>query len=244
MTAEEAATEGADVDPEQAGTAVAARSPSPAMLNTQATHRHPRTTHQPSSRAQFEDLAVQRRDAASGVRLLIGNQDLTDSWVRCSGQTGYSRPVYAEDPKDELADKQRAADAGAAWASCARRHGYPTAKDPAPPVADGWQTQPTAVLPATITVAELKALLEECPSFDREAWREADRALAENPELSDEEYLAIKGADPAIRFDVPCADGSAVKCDEATWARLNPLTQVIEQQVNDYLREVNQGGGR
>jgi hypothetical protein len=192
--------------------------------------------------AQFEDMAALRPDddAAPAGRLFVGEADLTKAWTHCAAQTGYTRPVWVEDPQDELVEKQHTAEASAAWAACAREHGYPATKDPAAPVADGWATHPVAVLPASITAAELQALLEDCPTFDREARLEADKLAVEDPRMTDDDYWQLAGAEAAIGFDVPCKDGSAAECDEATWSRFNPLLLVIEEQTNAYLRELNQ----
>jgi hypothetical protein len=194
---------------------------------------------------QFEAMAAARDTAnpndgpSSGSKLFVGERDLTETWIRCAEDTGYVTPVYANDPNEELVDKQRIAQAGAAWAECARSHGFPTTKDPQAPVADDWTTEPTAVLPASVTEIELRALLDECPTFDRAARMDGDLRLAKDPGLSEEEYEEMKGTEALIGFDVPCQDGSATECDDATWAKYNPLVLVIEEQTNEYLRELN-----
>jgi hypothetical protein len=193
--------------------------------------------------AQFEDMAAGRPAGESRKWLFVDGQDLTAEWAACEAETGYAKPAYVEDPQDEELEKRRTAEASAAWASCARGHGFPATKDPAAPKADGWATAPRAVLPATITEAELRALLADCPTFDREARLKADRAAAEDPNLGDDEYWRIAGTEAVIGFDVPCWNGSEAVCDDATWAKYNPLVQVIEEQTNEYLREWNQAEG-
>jgi hypothetical protein len=64
---------------------------------------------------------------------------------------------------------------------------------------------------------------------------DGDDALAANPDISEEEYWSLVPAEAAIGFDIPCQDGSAVECDEATWAKYNPLHQVVQDQRNAYL---------
>jgi hypothetical protein len=192
---------------------------------------------------RFQDMGAELQAGGKDRGwLFVGEADLTAEWERCERETGYARPEYVTDQNEELRDKQAAAAAGATWAQCAREHGFPGTKDPAPPVSDDWETEPAAVLPATITPDELRALLVECPSFDREARLKADRRLAEDPELGEDEYWAIRGKDPVIGYDVPCLDGSAAVCDDATWSKYNPLSLVIEEQTNAYLEELNAGG--
>lgn len=48
--------------------------------------------------------------------------------------------------------------------TCARENGFPEPADPAPPVADGRMTTPTAVRPADTAPEELDELLVECPA--------------------------------------------------------------------------------
>jgi hypothetical protein len=105
--------------------------------------------------------------------LFLGESDYSAQFQECLEQTGYiPLPPEREDPADELKQKQAMADAGSAWARCARDQGHPGARDPDPPVADGFKTRPTAKLPWSITAEELKALVLACPTHRVDA--EAD----------------------------------------------------------------------
>ena len=167
--------------------------------------------------------------------LIIGGEDMSENWQQCANVSGYQRPAWIQDPTEELQEKRRIADAGTAWAACARRNGHPSTKDPEAPQADDWATEPTAVLPSGITAQQLAALLEVCPTFDSEAQAAADDDLAADPDMAEDEYWALVPAEAVIGFNVPCQDGSAVECDEATWAKYNPLHQLVENQRNAYL---------
>ncbi|MCL1898004.1 MAG: hypothetical protein FWG16_04200 [Micrococcales bacterium] len=114
--------------------------------------------------------------------LFLGEADYSEAFGQCLEQTGYTAPVPDQDPADELKQKQATAKAGTDWANCARLNGFPEINDPDPPKADNWQTTPSVELPNSITVEELRALLEVCPNFDR-AGREAWDQAAANPEL-------------------------------------------------------------
>jgi hypothetical protein len=167
--------------------------------------------------------------------LIIGADDLSDAWRTCAAATGYAEPTWSEDPGEEMRSKERTAQAGVAWAECARLNGYPATKDPAPPVADDWATTPTVALPADITLEQFDALLDACPPYDLEGHAAADDQAEADPELTEEEYQELVPADPQIGFDLPCANGSAAVCDDETWAKYNPYHQRVEERWNNYL---------
>jgi hypothetical protein len=191
----------------------------------------------------FEELGAAREPAGSApgdVRwVIVEGVDRTDAWLECSANTGYSRPESLADPTKELQEKAAAAAAGAEWAACARENGYPAARDPDPPVADNWDTYPSAVLPGEITPDQLRTLVAVCPTFDSAARAEADRAQAEDPDLPEDEYWRIAGQNPDIAFELPCPDGASGNCEEATLGRELALYQVLEEEQNRYLRELN-----
>jgi hypothetical protein len=96
--------------------------------------------------------------------LIVGDTDRTQALRACIKETGYNEPVYQNDPASELKEKQAVSEATVTWITCARSHGYQDLADPAPAVADGYMTTPTAVLPADITSQELEVLLGQCPA--------------------------------------------------------------------------------
>ncbi|MDR3360616.1 MAG: hypothetical protein LBO20_08235 [Bifidobacteriaceae bacterium] len=172
--------------------------------------------------------------------LFIGDDDFTEPWVACLDQTGYLEPNVPADPGDELKQKQLWARASAEWAGCARDNGFPTTKDPTAPVADNYETTPTAVLPSTIQPDELRTLLEVCPNFDPDG----------DQEITEDEAEAIGGyfgtVDPVIGFDLPGYDGGSSPgsglVDEAVAARLAELQRVLNEALAEfYARTVQQG---
>ncbi|MDR2374075.1 MAG: hypothetical protein LBD77_08285 [Bifidobacteriaceae bacterium] len=175
--------------------------------------------------------------------LIIGQVDHTEDFVKCLDESGYTQPVWKQDPAEELKYKQATAKVTAEWAACARDNGYPNVKDPDPPVADEWSTQPTAVLPADITTDQLRALLAVCPNFDAEKQKAYDEAVAAMDENASEEdweklYEEFDINEPAIGFDLPGLDGQGwegiEELDEATLARYDELSQILYEQANAY----------
>jgi hypothetical protein len=192
---------------------------------------------------QYEQLTAAREpsgDAPGSVRwLVVDGVDQTDVWMTCGNQSGYSRPTPQADPAVELEKKGAIAAAGVKWADCARSHGYPAVRDPEPPVADNWETYPSVMFPGDITPDELRALLKECPSFDSAAREAADRAWAEDPDLSDAEYWRLAGQNPDIAFGSPCQDGPDGSCKAGGSGGQFLLYQVLEEEQNRYLEELN-----
>ncbi|MDR2567001.1 MAG: hypothetical protein LBC97_13300 [Bifidobacteriaceae bacterium] len=172
--------------------------------------------------------------------LIIGTTDHTDAFVKCLDQTGYQPSTYAGDPKEILRTHQREAEAAAKWAQCARENGYPGVKDPPAPVL-GDRTVPTAVLPASITEADLNALLDRCPNFDmaaQQAFNDAMEALGANPPEDEwqrvwDEYAVVA---PSIGFDAPGWDGtdadSGPAPDAATLKHLQSLREVLNARLS------------
>jgi hypothetical protein len=146
--------------------------------------------------------------------LILGDQDLTEPFVACVNATGYTMPEFAPDPAEELRYKESRLEGTMAWLRCARLNGWPYLADPPAIVADSYATMPSALLPATISPADLRALLQACPSFDTAAHQEADAYRQENFDdtWSEEEAAAFddevrikfpRSVDPLIGFDAP-----------------------------------------
>jgi hypothetical protein len=95
--------------------------------------------------------------------LLVDGFDWTTQYAACVTESGFVEAVLETDAEYELAEKDALTRAGLAWAKCARDHGRPEVIDPVPPQADGWETQPIALLPAWITDIELRELIDQCP---------------------------------------------------------------------------------
>jgi hypothetical protein len=161
--------------------------------------------------------------------LFIGDEDFTLAWVTCLDRTGYSEPDPAADPGDELRQKQLWAAVSAEWAQCARDNGVLAAKDPEAPVADNYETIPTAVLPSTIQPDELRALLRVCPNFDPDGGLET---------VEGEAYVSGEAIDPFIGFDLPGYDGSRPPntgvVDEATASRIAELQAILNESLAEF----------
>jgi hypothetical protein len=192
---------------------------------------------------RFEELGSGRDPVGSAAGdihwLIVDAVDRTDAWNSCASATGYSRPTFHEDPTAELQRKTRIAAAGAQWAACARENGFSDTRDPDPPVADNWETTPSATLPGDITSEQLRALLATCPAFDTTARAAADLALTQDPGLTDDEYWRIAGENPSISFDIPCAEESGDGCGDADLSKEMGLYQVLEEDQNRYLQQLN-----
>jgi hypothetical protein len=179
--------------------------------------------------------------------LIIGETDYTDVFTACLNESLYEEPgaAPAVDSEEELALKQLILEATLAWAACAREHGVIDIVDPDPPVADGYMTTPTALLPMNITVGQLTALLQDCPNFDAavaDAREDARAALGGNPSEAElaELWANYPAADPSIGFAAPGFDGRsdpAIEPDPETAAHLTPLWEIITSASMNYWAE-------
>jgi hypothetical protein len=145
--------------------------------------------------------------------LIIGDQDLSDKLIACLDSIEFTPAEAFIDPAEEIAYKDHIIEATMPWVKCARERGYPNLSDPQPATADGYDTIPTAVLPADITPDQLRILLEECPTFDPEKQAAVDAAVeALGPDASDEDLEKAYGAYDwnaiSIGFDQPGFDGT------------------------------------
>jgi hypothetical protein len=176
--------------------------------------------------------------------LIIGADDYTDPWVKCLDETGYTDPSSTSNLGEELKDKQRTLNATLDWLNCARANGYPKLKDPDPPKADGYETQPMALLPADISEAELRKLLVACPNFNKEDHLGADQTEVDGSEADFEALLKKYPGmiDPVIGFDVPgfngdTHDGAMDGLSAADQNRLYTLLDIIGAAAWEYNAE-------
>ncbi|MDR1799531.1 MAG: hypothetical protein LBR19_06590 [Bifidobacteriaceae bacterium] len=103
-----------------------------------------------------------RRDTAWG--LVIDGVDYSEIYTECRASSGYIETwEQPGDPAEELVAKAETAAVSNDWARCARDNGWPEVADATAPVADGYETSPTVLLPITMTEDQLTALLEVCP---------------------------------------------------------------------------------
>jgi hypothetical protein len=182
--------------------------------------------------------------------LIIDQTDYTAELTKCLDETGYTEPVYEQDPADELAEKQINFKSTVKWVECARQNGYPDLASPSAPIADGYATYPVAVLPGDISEQELRDLLALCPNFNEDTYVaaiDAIEALGESPSEEDlAAFIAEHGAGfpPVISFDIPGAaayafgDTSVPEPSAADEARLEILFTIVfeaEDTFNDSL---------
>jgi hypothetical protein len=94
-------------------------------------------------------------------------------------------------------------------------------------------------VPGDITPDQLRGLLAVCPTFNSAARADADRALAENPDLGDDEYWEIAGTSPDIRFESPRSGQSDHDSEGGASRQEFLLYQLLEEEQNRYLEELN-----
>ncbi|MDR2565516.1 MAG: hypothetical protein LBC97_05545 [Bifidobacteriaceae bacterium] len=180
--------------------------------------------------------------------LFIGNVDHSAAFAECLKQSGYTEPVYQNDPVDEVKQKEAMLEATTGWIKCARDNGFPDLKDPAPAKADDWETQPMAVLPGDITVPELEALLVKCPNFDSESFdRLIDAMIKLGPDASEEdqqklvEEMYSDYTDPSIGFDLPGWNGQPYtfegEGEDPDYAKGQALSEVLYQEQTQFWEE-------
>ncbi|MDR1442217.1 MAG: hypothetical protein LBJ02_07520, partial [Bifidobacteriaceae bacterium] len=153
---------------------------------------------------RFED---QSRPGVYSVE--IDGVDHSDTYNQCVSSTGYEEPAPDRtDPAAEIAQKQALAEVTNDWIKCARQNGFPGLADAEVPRADGFTTSPMALLPLTISEAELRGLIAACPVFNAER---AQCAL-EPPEIGECE------PNPLIGFVDPGAPDAALTPEQQTTA--------------------------
>jgi len=135
--------------------------------------------------------------------LMVNGVDRSIEYRECLESTGYTDPEPAAvDPADEARDLQEIADISNNWSACAREHGFRVLKDADPPSL-GDSSIPAVKMPATMSVDELRTLLESCPYFDRQ---DAEKVAAEWAAGKDSERRPA----PSIEFDEVPGSADAV----------------------------------
>jgi hypothetical protein len=124
-------------------------------------------------------------DVVGTDALVIDDVDHTAVFAECRQTSGFVEPADEPDAGAELAHKNALVQASNAWVVCARENGFAGLADPDAPVADDYSTTPMVVLPATVTLDQVRVLLEACPLPD----------------------YANEYTEPAIGLDVPGFDG-------------------------------------
>jgi hypothetical protein len=166
--------------------------------------------------------------------VVVDGKDVTADFERCLALSHYTFPEYAVDPAEELARNQGVAEASNEWAACARENGAPTIADVTATSDENYT--PTVLLPTTITPELLRALIDACPTFDKEkedAYHEASR----KGEKPDPVFR------PSIGFDAPGWNGDQeaeadVDVTEGDNKRLFDLQEIILRPYSDYLESL------
>ncbi|MDR1450204.1 MAG: hypothetical protein LBI84_08415 [Propionibacteriaceae bacterium] len=163
--------------------------------------------------------------------LEVDGVDRTDVFRECLEATGYdqrevwrSLPFGGADPVWIQAD----VDAANKWAACARAHGVLGVKDAVRPLT-AEDPAPMALLPISLTEAELRRLLEVCPVWTSQ--QEADSLQVgqeqrrERPGVWGQAPPDVT-VPPTIGFDYPGFDGRQEAPD---WAQNPPGPEQIAQ---------------
>jgi hypothetical protein len=181
------------------------------------------------------------------AKMIVDDADVTVPFEACLAASGYTRPEWSErDPAEQLLFSQRIADAGNAWAACARENGAPTVKD-VTATSDPNYT-PTVLLPTTITADQLRALVEACPTFDREAELAYDEQMTSG-DLSTAQIAELEyPAQPVIGFDAPGWNGDndaeeQVDPTVGEGKRLADLQEILLRPYSDFLEQEIGGVG-
>ncbi|MCL1898458.1 MAG: hypothetical protein FWG16_06520 [Micrococcales bacterium] len=160
--------------------------------------------------------------------LFVEQEDLSSVFAACLEETGYSPPAPGVDAESELKEKRAVADAGVLWAQCARDNGFPSIRDPDPPIADGWLTQPAVMVPFTVDPTKLRELVLACPPFDRQAHEEYDDWGGTNAPENE------RPVDPVIEYDLSADPDLETLSDEAIQKQADRLNAIIWEDSNRY----------
>ncbi|MDR0432438.1 MAG: hypothetical protein LBH48_03890 [Bifidobacteriaceae bacterium] len=141
-------------------------------------------------------------DSSGELALLVDGKDRTADYGICLDRSGYVEPsetlAYSQEVQLE---RMGTLEATNAWAQCARVNGYPGLRGvPAKVVAD-IDAAIEVVLPKSMNVEALRALLLECPTFDPES------ATVESIEIDGRRIATIdEGPSPGIALLPPDFD--------------------------------------
>jgi hypothetical protein len=184
----------------------------------------PRPGGTPPSDADVEGF-MEAHEGAFGLR--VDGVDRSEDYGRCYRDSGYEPPSLYGTPDQEIAAKERRVEVSNRWAQCARDHGFPSVSDVDRPIADQGTTWPVAILPSTMTEAQVAALVEVCP------------VVAAGVSLSDADIIGELAKVPAIGFDTPFYNGRSFReppTDE-DYARYTALLEAVYKQLDDFFGE-------
>ncbi|MDR1295736.1 MAG: hypothetical protein LBK59_12440, partial [Bifidobacteriaceae bacterium] len=117
--------------------------------------------------AQTEAMVQAAKDSSYGYVVYMGDADRTADFAPCLEESGYEWPgLKWMDPEAQLEARHKSADLANEWAACARANGVPGVLDAQ--VTDDPDLFPVALLPAGVTEAQIRHLLDTCPPWDKE----------------------------------------------------------------------------
>jgi hypothetical protein len=145
-------------------------------------------------RAHMEAMTRAAKDSSFGYVVYVGDADRTADFGPCLAESGYEWPgLQWRDPEVQLAARRESAELANEWAACARANGVPGVLDAQ--VSEDLDLFPVALLPAGVTEAQIRGLLDACPPWDKEI-----------EEANQEANLAGRTEDlrgqPSIGFDI------------------------------------------
>jgi hypothetical protein len=176
-------------------------------------------------------------DSVAGTDYLFADgADQSATWQGCLALSGYVEPATIGDPAEEFQRMQVFAQATNEWTACAREHGLHQLAD-VTAVQDDWDSI-FARLPATLSVAELHAVLDACPNFDAKAM-----------EADDESRMAGLGGTgyhrPSIMVEDPhgaYATGSPEEPTTDEGQHIAQLYDLLDEPWDRYYRTASPGG--
>jgi len=177
--------------------------------------------------------------------LMIDGVDYSPIYLHCLQVSGYDEEAaYGTINMDaELVARQ--VDANNRWAACARKNGWPMIEDSAIPAADD-SDWPATLIPVTIGIPKLKALLKACPNFDPAEQAFMDNWWKTNPSGG---YPVDYMPDPILDFylpshrDNPNSTADPTAEEQAALENLSNLRSVLTAASDAYWQTHVPSGG-
>jgi hypothetical protein len=178
--------------------------------------------------------------------LEVDGQDYTEVWQTCHESSGYDEMDVLQSTlasPQVLEIFQNYVDSSNRWSACARENGWTDVKDAVMPAKTDMTEMPMALLPASITEPQLRALLEVCPNFDPEQAEKNVELLREMIGSSERALPEGYVTEPVIGFDYPGFDGKGVNLltgdtpdipDNETTQRLYALSAILSEAASDF----------
>jgi hypothetical protein len=168
--------------------------------------------------------------------LFVDGRDYSVEYAKCLESSDYTRPTWSVASVEELKSKQETADVSNEWAACARENGFANVRDAEMTAADGFATVPTAILPASTTIEELKVLLTKCPNADADGPAKYVTGGDRIGDTGGGVVLDGEGEEapsPNIGLDLPGCDGKSIRSEipAATVQRCDEFRRVLWESM-------------